>query len=322
MSCNLLCLCIHYWKGESLHHPSRSSKGNYKDMTTICFYNILHLSPKYLFSACFDPLVYTKDSQDGHGDLREAMNVLPYMVLDGAGEGGTFRWTCSQKAVLLWFYDLEVKVITLIFKCDLNLITILVQIKNHIRKWSHSRVIVLIDAFENINSSVITPGPIFPYYSNLIFVFQYHVMAHLDMTLLYTRIPYLVGSDQVLDSWAFEDFNTNISRVPAWMWEKRTNIVAPWDRLLTIMSKLLIYRWVPLKPDFLGAWKSVRLKHYPAYPIIIISLIIQKNLATKIWAKQESGLTAVWLKRDPPVHIQRFTSVKLGSFLNEHLRRY
>ena len=27
--------------------------------------------------------------------------------------------------------------------------------------------------------------------------------------------------------------------------------------------------------------KSVRLKHYPAYPIIITSLIIQRNLATK-----------------------------------------
>ena len=62
-----------------------------------------------------------------------------------------------------------------------------------------------------------------------------------------------------------------------------------------------LYRWVPLKPDFLGAWKSVRLKHYPAYPIIINSLIIQRNLATKIWAKQESSLTAVWLKQDPPV---------------------
>ena len=43
------------------------------------------------------------------------------------------------------------------------------------------------------------------------------------------------------------------------------------------------------------------LKHYPAYPIIIISLIIQRNLATKIWAKRESGLNTVWLKRDPPV---------------------
>ena len=63
------------------------------------------------------------------------------------------------------------------------------------------------------------------------------------------------------------------------------------------------YRWVPLKPDFLGAWKSVRLKHYPAYPIIIISLIIQRNLAKKIRAKWESGLTAVWLKWDPPVSL-------------------
>ena len=56
---------------------------------------------------------------------------------------------------------------------------------------------------------------------------------------------------------------------------------------------------------FLGAWKSVRLKHYPAYPVIIISLIIQRNLATKIQAKWESSLTAVWLKRDPPVVLTR-----------------
>ena len=62
-----------------------------------------------------------------------------------------------------------------------------------------------------------------------------------------------------------------------------------------------LYRWVLLKPHFLGAWKSVQLKHYPAYPIIVISLIMQRNLATKIWAKWESGLTAVWLKQDPPV---------------------
>ena len=33
----------------------------------------------------------------------------------------------------------------------------------------------------------------------------------------------------------------------------------------------------------------------------MISLIMQRNLATKIWAMWESGLTAVWLKRDPPV---------------------
>ena len=43
--------------------------------------------------------------------------------------------------------------------------------------------------------------------------------------------------------------------------------------------------------------------HYPAYPVIIVSLIIQKNLATKIQAMRESGLTAVRLKWDPPVNI-------------------
>ena len=63
----------------------------------------------------------------------------------------------------------------------------------------------------------------------------------------------------------------------------------------------LLYRWVPLKLDFLGAWKSVWLKHYLVYPIIIISLIIQRNLVTKIRAKWESGLTAVRLKWVPPV---------------------
>ena len=72
-----------------------------------------------------------------------------------------------------------------------------------------------------------------------------------------------------------------------------------------------MYRWVPLKLDFLGAWKSVRLKHYPAYPIIIISLNIQRNLATKIWAKRESGLTAVWLKQDPTVMYCTSTNVIL-----------
>ena len=64
------------------------------------------------------------------------------------------------------------------------------------------------------------------------------------------------------------------------------------------------YRWVPLKQDFLGAWKSFQLKHYLAYPIIIISLIIQRNLATKIQAKQESGLTTVWLKQDWPEKVE------------------
>ena len=66
------------------------------------------------------------------------------------------------------------------------------------------------------------------------------------------------------------------------------------------------YRWVPLKPEFLGAWKSVWLVHYLAYLIIIISLIIQRNLATKIQAKWESSLTTVWLKWDPPVECLKF----------------
>ena len=48
-------------------------------------------------------------------------------------------------------------------------------------------------------------------------------------------------------------------------------------------------------------WIFESMKICPAYPIIIISLIIQRNLAQKIWAKREPGLTAVRLKRDPPV---------------------
>ena len=43
----------------------------------------------------------------------------------------------------------------------------------------------------------------------------------------------------------------------------------------------IYYKWVPLKPDFLRAWKSVWLKCNLAYPIIIISLIIQGYLAKK-----------------------------------------
>ena len=74
---------------------------------------------------------------------------------------------------------------------------------------------------------------------------------------------------------------------------------------LTKHAFFVLYRWVPLKLDFLGAWKSVWLKHYPAYPVTIISLIIQRNLGTKIWAKWESGLTTVWLKWDPPVYVHQ-----------------
>ena len=36
-----------------------------------------------------------------------------------------------------------------------------------------------------------------------------------------------------------------------------------------IHNCVYIYRWVPLKLDFLEAWKSVRLKRNLAYPIII-----------------------------------------------------
>ena len=63
----------------------------------------------------------------------------------------------------------------------------------------------------------------------------------------------------------------------------------------------MTYRWVLLKPDFLGACKSVWLKCNVAYPIIIKSLIIQGCFGKKIWAKWESGLTTVQLKWDPPV---------------------
>ena len=38
---------------------------------------------------------------------------------------------------------------------------------------------------------------------------------------------------------------------------------------LDLENQKMTYRWVPLKPDFLGAWKSVWLKRNPAYPIII-----------------------------------------------------
>ena len=50
-----------------------------------------------------------------------------------------------------------------------------------------------------------------------------------------------------------------------------------------------------------------------AYLIIITNLIIQGNLAKKIQAKQESGLTAVWLKGDPPVQML----VKIKEILTE-----
>ena len=103
---------------------------------------------------------------------------------------------------------------------------------------------------------------------------------------------------EVMQSWV------ELGGFPAWPEEEAKGLLAeaslsPCPPFSLPLSTL--YRWVPLKPNFLGAWKSVQLKHYLAYPIVIISLIIQRNLATKIRAKWESGLTAVWLKQDPPV---------------------
>ena len=65
----------------------------------------------------------------------------------------------------------------------------------------------------------------------------------------------------------------------------------------------MCHRWVPLKPDFLGACKSV-----PAYQLSGLSVLIcikliklyKNEIIQKIRAKRESGLTAVRLKRDPP----------------------
>ena len=34
---------------------------------------------------------------------------------------------------------------------------------------------------------------------------------------------------------------------------------------MNFVNSINNYRWVPLKPDFLGAWKSVRLISNPAY---------------------------------------------------------
>ena len=62
-----------------------------------------------------------------------------------------------------------------------------------------------------------------------------------------------------------------------------------------------IYRWVPLKPDFLGAWKSVWLISILAYLHQIIQEKGKTKFWQKIWAKQESGLTTVWLKQDQTV---------------------
>ena len=56
---------------------------------------------------------------------------------------------------------------------------------------------------------------------------------------------------------------------------------------------------IMLKPDRFSCSQKIWLKWDP----LVISLIIQRNMATKIRAKRESSLTAVRLKRDPPVSV-------------------
>ena len=64
------------------------------------------------------------------------------------------------------------------------------------------------------------------------------------------------------------------------------------------------YRWVPLKPDF---WEHENQSALSVIWLIYIKLYRKKE--EKIWAKWESGLTAVWLKWDPPVYITQFHRV-------------
>ena len=85
-----------------------------------------------------------------------------------------------------------------------------------------------------------------------------------------------------------------------WYINEGTALLVWWVCLLKekITSR---YRWVPLKPDILGAWKSVCLISNPAYQYWFTLNDTYIYILAKIWAKQESGLTAVWLKQDPPV---------------------
>ena len=71
--------------------------------------------------------------------------------------------------------------------------------------------------------------------------------------------------------------------------------------LTTFSCSFHRYRWVPLKSDFLGAWKSVLVQALSSLSNNYNKFNYQRNLATKIRAKQESSLTAVQLKQDPPV---------------------
>ena len=68
-----------------------------------------------------------------------------------------------------------------------------------------------------------------------------------------------------------------------------------------IVSCFLVYRWVLLKPDFLGALKSVQCKSNLSYPVIFSLVYMEKLPLQKIQLNQESSLTDVWLKQDPPV---------------------
>ena len=61
-----------------------------------------------------------------------------------------------------------------------------------------------------------------------------------------------------------------------------------------------------LKPDRFSCSQKIRLKQDPP----VISLIIQRNLVTKIRAKQESGLTTVRLKWDPPVYKEIWQKIR------------
>ena len=54
--------------------------------------------------------------------------------------------------------------------------------------------------------------------------------------------------------------------------------------------------WVPLRPDFLGAWKF-------GLSVLIDIKLYKEKFWQKIQAKWEYGLTTVWLKQDPPVSV-------------------
>ena len=69
--------------------------------------------------------------------------------------------------------------------------------------------------------------------------------------------------------------------------------------MLWVNKKDNSFRWVPFKPYFLGAWKSVWLISTKIY--IKLYKEKEKMILAKIWGNWESNLTAVQLKQDPPV---------------------